>query len=145
MQDERSGIQWYPAGNGVMLAHMQGLLVEYDMESYAAMGLVTKAPEGSTVRMLDSRGQQARFGGEDAAYVEVTRPAAPSSPAGGQGEGDGKAGGSSAPVVERIKRNQFGSFFQARAVAGGKPPCLPVSFLLPAATLTRLLPRPDAA
>lgn len=100
--DAAPGVTWLPAGPNVMLALQANLLVEYDMEMAAAVGVVAKAPEGTTVRMLDVRGNPSTSEtGSDVAFVEVTSPVAAE---------DGSA--TSTLQTKRYERNAAGGFYQ---------------------------------
>lgn len=88
-----SGTKWFAAGPGVLLAlHGEALLVEYDMETRAPIGLVADAT-GKDVSLVAADGAPASaFDGSDAAAVVLT---------------DRETGEAS-----RLERNEWGSFYR---------------------------------
>lgn len=88
---------WFDAGPLTMLNRMDGMLIEYDIQTMAPIGAVfLDVPESSFIRLVDSEGTEVSAVGEEAAKaiaVEVV---------------DTELG----VVLHRAERNESGCFFQ---------------------------------
>uniref|UniRef100_A0A383VZZ7 Calcineurin-like phosphoesterase domain-containing protein n=1 Tax=Tetradesmus obliquus TaxID=3088 RepID=A0A383VZZ7_TETOB len=92
MEEELGKVQWHAAGPNVMLAVQDDMLVEYDVEMRAPVGIVAFL-EGRRVSLVTAAGTQpVADDGSDVAAVLLTD--------------------SANPEVTRLERNEAGSFYR---------------------------------
>lgn len=94
---DATSLKWFNAGENSMLSLQDGLLVEYDVATMSAIGVVfLDLPDNCTVRLLDAQGNEVdvvNTDGSNAVAVEAL---------------DEESG----EVVSRVERNSQGGFYQ---------------------------------